>query len=124
MDTTYYSLRDVADLLGEPIHSIRNWHRLPADNPRSLSTAKDADGHHHISRENLARWLRRNPDLAERILSLYAPQAIRETLLPLARASHTAQTLRGDPLPEPSNSWWDIPEVAIDHQDQHQGESA
>ncbi len=125
MDDKNYSLREVADLIGEPLYSVRNWRRLPADNARHLPTTPDPDhGHHCISRENLARWLRRNPDLAERILSLYAPQAIRETLLPLARASHTAQTLRGDPLPEPTNHWWLPTEVDYDHQDQHQGGSA
>lgn len=119
MDDKNYSLREVAELIGEPLYSVRNWRRLPADNPRHLPTTPDPLGHHCISRENLARWLRRNPDLAERILSLYAPPAIRESLLPLARATTLADELRGV-TPEPSHTWWDIP--IDDHQDQHQNQ--
>ena len=77
---TIYTLREVAELLGEPLYSIRNWRRLPDTHPRHLPTLPDHAGHHQISAANLTRWLKRNPDMAERVLSLFAPVSLRLAL--------------------------------------------
>jgi hypothetical protein len=103
---TNYTPRQVAELLGEPIHSIRNWRRLPADNPRHLPTTPNADGHHQISQSELAHWLRRNPDLAERILSLFAPIAVREALMTASQLRAHAPAEATDPSPDPVADLW------------------
>ena len=84
------TMADVAELIGEPLHSIRNWRRLSPDNPRHIAMTFDDIGRRTITRANLILWLRRNPDLAERVLSLYAPPDLQETLRGLRRPAPSA----------------------------------
>lgn len=84
MNTRLHPIADIADILGEPKESIRNWTRLPTAHPRHLPSIV-VDNRRVVAANDLIDWLLRNDRQRERLLALSLTPAEIATPLGLPR---------------------------------------
>lgn len=101
MSRDWLDSREVADLLGTTLRTLKNW-RSDAYEKSPLRLVGEVYRHnrYHYPKEAVRAFLLRNPHYMDRVTAAFAPDEVRASLLPRSRATHTANELRrSEPLP-------------------------
>ena len=86
----------VLEFVGASKDDLSNWARLPPEHSLRLAPVSPPRAPREYDLEEVIAFLRRNPDRLAIVLAAYAPpEVVEQFALPMARASHTAQTHRG-----------------------------